>query len=180
MSCIFPENLVSRHFSDGLCNARSHQVDDLASPYYIDERYNHEPDQEAAAADDECVFEADDVAESEHGRPCVELEHELRLVGDCLSEGYDCGGQGLSPCSEGGYDEVVQSADEAAQDEGLRAVSAAFAANEHLRGRRCFRERIFPVHLLHEIFAERNQEQYAEHAAEQGREEHLHEIHFHS
>ena len=175
MSRIFLENLVRRHFPDGLGDARAHEVDYLTAPDDIHERDDDQPYQEASAADDECVFQSDNVAETEHGRTRIELEHELGLVGNGLSDRYHGGGQCLSPGSEGGDDEVVQSADQSAEYQCFGALSPAFAANQHLGGGRGLRERILSVHLLYEILPERNQEEDSQHASEQGGEEHLHE-----
>ena len=86
MSRIFLEDLVCRHFPDGLGDARAHEVNYLAAPDDVHKRYDDQPYQEATAADYECVLQSDDVAETEHGRTRIELEHELGLVGNGLSQ----------------------------------------------------------------------------------------------
>ena len=107
------------------------------------------------------------------------MRYDLGLVGHGLAPAHHGGGQGFRPGAEGGDEEVVQTADEAGPDERLRRGTAAFTAHEDLRRRRGLRERILAVHLLHEILAERNQEQDAQYAAQQGTEEHLPEIDLH-
>ena len=89
----------------------------------------------------------------------------------------DRSGQGLAPGAEGRHDEVVQSADQTADQQGLGALAAALAADQDLGGRGRLGEGILPVHVLDEVFPEGNEEQDAEHAAEQRGKEHLPEVH---
>ena len=90
------------------------------------------------------------------------------------------GAQGLSPGSESCHDEIVQTAYETARQKSFGAVSTAFPAYENLGCRRRLRERILPVHLLDEILPERDQEEDAQHSAQQRGQEHLPEIHLHT
>ena len=174
------KNLVCGHVSDGLRDAAVHKVNDLAAPDEIHQRDDYQPYQEAAAADYECVFEADNVAESEYCSAGVQLQHDFSFVCDVLADGGDCGGYRFAPCAESGDDEIVESAHETAEYQCLGIVSSAFAANQDLCCGCGFRERILAVHLLYEVFSERNQEEDAENAAEKGGQEHLHKVHLYT
>ena len=179
MPCIVLENLLRSHFANGHRHAGIHQVDDAAAPDEVHQRNDHEPHQQGSAADDEGILEADDVAEAQHGRAGIEFQDEFRLVGNRRTPAHHRGGNGLRPCAEGRDAEVVQSADEAGRNERLRRRTAAFPAHEDLRRGRRLRERILPVHFLHEILPERDEEQDAQHAAQQRAQEHLPEIDLH-
>ena len=82
-------------------------------------------------------------------------------------------GDGLSPCSESGDGEVVESAEKARDCESLGAFAAAFTIYQHLRGGSRLGEGILPVHLLHEVLAEGDEEEYAKHSSQQAAEEHV-------
>ncbi len=146
----------------------------------VRQRDDDQPHQQAAAADDETVFQADDISQAQHGGTGVEFQHHLGFVGEGLAETDDRRGDGLAPGTEGGDDKVVQTAHQTGGEQGLGTGSAALAAHEHLCGGRGFGEGIFAVHLAHEIFPEGNQEQDAQHAAQQGRQEHLPEIYLYT
>ena len=180
MPCIVLENLLRSHFADGHRHAGIHQVDDAAAPDEVHQRNDHEPHQQGTAANDEGILEPDDVAEAQHGRAGIEFQDDFRLVGNRRAPTHDRGGDGLRPRAEGGHAEVIQTADEAGRNERLGRRTAALAAHEHLRRSRRLRERILPVHLLHEILPERDEEQDAQHAAQQRTQEHLPEIDLHS
>ena len=167
MACIILEYLVRRHFADGHGHSCIHQVDHLSAPYEVHERNDHQPYEEASAADDECVLESYDVSESEHCSSCVDLEKHLCLVGDGCTPWEYLGRQCLTPKTECRNDEVVETSDQSADEEGLGSLASAFAAYEHLSGRGRFRERIFSMLLLHEVFSERNQEKDSEDTSEQ-------------
>ena len=89
---------------------------------------------------------------------------------------HHCCAYAFAPRPEGGHDEVVESSDDAACEKGFGSLASVFSADEHLCGGCCFRERIFAVHFLYEIFAERYEEEYAEYASEETGEKHLAEI----
>ena len=180
MPRIVLENLFRCHLADGLGNAGAHQVDDIGSPDEVHQGDDYQPNKQRTAADNEGILQADDIAQAQHGRASVHLEHQLGFIGHRRTPAHYRGGDGFGPGSEGGYGEVVQAADEARADERLGAGPAAFAADEHLRGGSGLRERILPVHFLHKILAERNQEQDTQHAAQQGTQDHLPELDLHS
>ena len=166
MPCIASEYVVRGEGSDDVGHDQ------------VESRDDEQPHEQGAAAYDEGVFEAYDISEAEYGSAGVELEHHLGFVCHHLSPVHHCGAEGFGPCSESGDGEVVESSYDACGDEGLGAAAAAFAAAQHLDGGGCFRERIFSVHFLDEVFAEWDEEEYSEYASEQGGEEHLPEIDF--
>ena len=81
---------------------------------------------------------------------------------------HHCRGDGLTPSAESGDNEIVQTTDETAEEEGLGTLATAFSIDENLSRGCSLRERILAVHLLHEIFPERNEEEDAEHTAKKG------------
>ena len=180
MPGIVLEDLFRSHVANGGSDARMHEVDDIGPPNEVHQRNNHQPHQQGAAADNEGIFEADDIAQAQHGRAGVHLEHQFGFVRQGGAPAHNGGGKGLRPGAEGGHGKVVQTADEARCDEGFGTGAAAFPANEHLRGGCCLREGIFPVHFLHKVLPERNEEQDAQHAAQQGAQDHLPETHLHA
>ena len=180
MPCIVFEYLLGAHLPDCHRHARVHQVDHLTAPDEVHQRNDHQPHKEAAAADDEGIFQTDDVAKTQDGGSGVELQNDLRLVGDGLSESQHRRAHRVRPSSESADDEVVKTTDETAHRKRARTLAAAFAAHKDLSCRGRLREWIFPVHLLDEIFPERDEEQYSQNPAEQRREEHLHEVDLHS
>ena len=177
MPRIVLENLLRSHLADGLRDARPHEVDDIGPPDEVHEGNNHQPNQQGAAADDEGILKADDIAQSQHGGAGVHLEDQLGFVREGGTPAHHRGGDGLRPGAEGGHGKVVQAAYETGRYERLGAGAAALAADEYLRGGGGLREGVLPVHLLHEVFTERNEEQDAQHAAQQRTQDHLPEIH---
>ena len=180
MAGIVLENLLGRHLRNGLHHAGVHQIDHLSAPEEVHKRDDDQPHQQAAAANDEAIFQADDVAQAQHGGAGVELQHHLGFIGQGLAQADHRRGKRLAPGTEGGNDKVVQTAHQTGCEQGLGTSSAALAAYEHLRGGRGFREGVLAVHLAHEIFPERNEEQDAQHAAQQRRQEHLPEIYLYT
>ena len=82
----------------------------------------------------------------------------------------------LVPPSQGTYDEVIQTADESGQQQWLGLVPAFLARYEDLSTGGRFREGVFAVLFLDEIFPEWNQEEDAQYTTQQGADEHLHEV----
>ena len=160
MPCIILEYLVRAHLSDCHCHS-VHQINHLSAPDEVHQRDDHQPHQETAAADDEGIFQAHDVAEAQHSRSGVQFQNDLRLVSDCLSESHHGGADRIRPRTESADNEVIKTSDETAHQKRSSSLAAAFAANEDLCRGRGLRERIFPVHLFHEIFPERDEEQYS-------------------
>ena len=177
MTRVRAEDLIRAHLSYGLCYAAAHEVEHGVSEQQVESWDDDQPNQKAAEADDEAVLESDDVAEAEHCGSGVELEHHLRLVRDGVPYADEGGGDGLSPGSEGGDGEVVESAEQARDREGFRALAASLAVNQHLGGGGRLGEGILPVHLLHEVLAEGDEEEDAEHSSQQAAEEHVPEAH---
>ena len=180
MARVGTEDLVSAHLAYGLGDAGAHKIKHLTAPDEVEQRDDHEPDEEGSAADYERILQSDYVSESEDGGAGIELYDELCLVGDNLSPMHHRCAQGICPSPEGGHYKVVDTADKSRCQKGFGAVSASFAADEDLGGGGCLRERVLSVHILHEILAERNEEEYAEESAQKRAEEHLPEIHLKS
>ena len=114
MARVVAENFVRRHVADCLGNAGIHKVNDLSAPENVHQRDDDEPYKETSAADDECVFQADDIAETEDGCACVELQYNFGLVRHVLSCLHHCRGYRFAPRSECRDDEIVETADETA------------------------------------------------------------------
>ena len=167
MPGVILENLVRRHLADGIHYTGVHEVDDIAAPDEVHQRDDHKPHQEGTAANDEGIFQADDIAEAENCCACIEFQYELGLVGHDLSPMHHGSGDGLAPGSERCNHEVVQTAYYTADKQGLGALSASFTVDQHLGGGGSLREGILSVHFLDEILPERNEEKNAEHASEQ-------------
>ena len=176
MPRIILENLVSRKLADGIDHSGVHEVDHTASPNEVHQGDDHEPNEEGTAADDEGILEANDVSKAEHGGAGIEFQDELGFVGDDLAPVHHSSRDGLAPRAERRYHEVIQTADDTADQQRLGALSTALTVDQHLGGSGRLRERILAVHLLHEILPERNEEKYAQHTSEQGGEHHLPEI----
>ena len=124
--------------------------------------------EEPAGYDDGVVAQADDVAEAEEGRQGVDLEDHLRLNGQVVHERQEAEVDELVPGPDADRQELVDAADGDAQDQGLGLLAAGLARDEDLgRGGR-FGEGEPPVLLDAEIAAERDQEQHAQAAAEEG------------
>ena len=177
MPCIILEDLVRRHLSDGQGHAGVHEVDHLTAPDKVHKRDYYKPYQEASAADDKCILEANYISESEHGGSGIDFKEHLGLFGNSFAPRQYLGGKGLAPESECRDYEVIEASDKSADEQGLGSLSSTFSAYEHLCGGCSFRERIFPMLLLHEILSERYQEKYAEDTSQQRREEYLCEVH---
>ena len=175
MTRVRTEDLVGAHVSDGGHYAGTHEVEHLPAPEDIESGYDDQPYQQAAEADDPGVLEADDIAQAEHCGAGVEFEHHLGLVCYHVADVSEGSADGFRPRSERGDGEVIQTADKACQRQRFGTLAAAFTAHQHLGRGRGFREGILAVHLAHEILAEGDEEEYAQHASEQAAEEHLHE-----
>ena len=97
------------------------------------------------------------------------------MVGHVFAPAHHARGDVLVPPAERGYDEIVESAHDTCQQQWLGLVAALGARDEHLRRSRGFREGVLAVHLAHEVLAERNEEQDADDAAQERRDEDFHE-----
>ena len=138
-----------------------------------DERYDEEPHQARTRRDDHGVFQSDDVAQAQYGGRRVEREYHLELVGCHLSPRADARRYRLRPHAERAYREVVEAAYETCHGQQFGLVAALLARDQHLGRGRSLGEGVFPVHLLDEIFAERDQQHDSQQPAEERREEHL-------
>ena len=76
-------------------------------------------------------------------------------------------GDALVPPPEGGDDEIIESAYQSGNKQRPGLVAALCPADEHLCGGGSFREWVFAMHLLDEVFAERDEEEDADDAAEE-------------
>ena len=176
MSCIILEDLVRRHLADSQCLSGIHEVNDIASPDEVHQRNDDEPYKETSAADDECVLESDNITQTKDRCTGVDFKYDLCLLCDGSSPWKYLGSQCLAPKSECGNYEIIETSDDAAYEQGLGSLAAAFSAYEYLCGCGCFRERILSVLFLHEVLSERNQEQDAEDTSQKRREEYLGEV----
>ena len=162
MSRVILEYLVRGHLSDGLRDACVHEVNHLTAPDEVHKRDDHKPYEETSAADDEGIFQSHDISQTEYRSSGVDFQKHFGLVCKGCSPRKDLCRKCLAPEAESGYDEVVQTSYQSADEESLRSLATAFTAHEHLRGGSSLREWIFTMLLLHEIFSEWYQEQDAE------------------
>ena len=143
-----------------------------------EKRDQYEPYGERSGANIGRIPQAHDVAETEDGGAGVDLENDFHLVGQRFAPAGHAGRYFFGPPAESTDDKVVDSSDESAGGEQFGLVSLFFAGDEHFGRGSGFGEREFTVHVAHEIFAERDQQQDAEHTAEQRRQEDLVELRF--
>ena len=130
-------------------------------------------------ADDGRIFQSDDIAQAQYGCACVDLEHQFGLVRHHLAPCTDAGGEILVPQAESGSGEVIQAAHQSGGQQRLGLVAALLAGHQYLCGGRGFGEGILAVHVADEILAERDEEEDAQDAAQQGADEHLGKGHGH-
>ena len=175
-ACIGLEDGFRGHLSDGCRDGRIPLVQYGVGEDEGHARHDEPPDGKRTHADDEGVFQPDDVTQSEDGGTCIHLEDELRLVGNCFAEADHAAGHVFVPPAEGRHGEVVETAHQARHEQRLRLASAPLAAHEHLCSCRGLGERISAVLVLDEVFAERNQKENAQHTAQCGGDENLEEV----
>ena len=152
---------------------RGHSAGDVSAAVLAKQRHEHPPGEGGAGADDGRVFEADQVAGAQQDGLGAHLEDELVVHRQSLAPAAHTGGDGVGPEVEGGHQEIIQAADKATDEQELGLVAVLGARDDDLRGGCGLRERVFAVHLGDEVFAERNQEQDTQEAAEQRGQEHL-------
>gem|GEM_PF-3989769 len=163
------------------CRCRDRRIEHLEQTI-ADERQqgdNNKPDQRRSGTDDGGIFQTDDIAQTQHGCPRIDAEYQLGLVGQGRAPAEDPGREDLCPGTEGGYQKIIDTTDQTGNDQGFGLAGTLFAGNEHLSGGGSFRERVFAVHVRDKILAEGNQEQDAQHAAQQGADKDLDEVDCH-
>ena len=141
-----------------------------------DGRDEGEVRQQAAGDDDRVVAQADDVAEAEEGREGVDLEDHLGLHGQVVHEGQEAEVDHLVPEADADGQELVDAADDDAEDEGHGLLAPGFAGDQDLGRGRGLGEGELAVLLDAEVAPEGRQEQDAEAAAEEGRQEDLDDV----
>ena len=129
------------------------------APDHPDERHEDEVRDDAARAENERRAQAHDVAEAEDESDRVELHDDLCLLSGVLHDREELEVDVLLPDVERRHEEVVDPRDERRLQEQLRLRAALLARHKDLRDRGRFREREFPVHLAHEVAAERDHEE---------------------
>ena len=129
-------------------------------------RHDQPPHSERTQADVERIFQSDDISQAEHGGTCVHLEDELRLVGEHLSPADEAAREVLVPPAKAGYDEVVESAHDAGDEQWLGLTAALGTADEYLRRGSSLRERILAMHVADKVLAEGDEEKNAQHTAQ--------------
>jgi hypothetical protein len=151
-------------------------LDGHALAEHADHRHQHVPAQERAADDDQGVAQADDVAQAHDRRLGHHVELEADLPGQVLAPLEGGGREGLAPGAEGLRDELVPGRDQTALDQDAGLAAARLARHQDLGRGRGLGEREFPVHVLDEVAAERDQEQDPQEAAQQRGQAHLQEV----
>ena len=175
MARVVPENLLGRHVAE----QRGHALADgdrLSVGEMADERNQYEPYGKRTGADVRGIAEPDDIAQTEYGGSGIDLEDELRLIGQQRSPLGQTRRDVLGPPAERANREVVQSSDQTAAGQQLGLIALLLAGHEYLGRRGGLGKRVFPVHVLDEILAERDQQQNPEQAAEKRRQEYLVEM----
>ena len=87
-------------------------------------RNDEPPGNKRTKGDIECVLQSDNIAETQYGSAGVDLEYELSLVGQRLTESDDAAGEVLIPPTEGGDDEVVETAHDTGDEQRLGLITA--------------------------------------------------------
>ena len=95
MPSIVLEYLVRRHLSDRHSDSGVHEVDDLPAPDEIHQGDDDKPDQQAAAADHEGIFETYDIPKTKDGCAGVDFQEDLGLVGHGPAYAHHCGADGV-------------------------------------------------------------------------------------
>ena len=117
------------------------------------------------------VFQTHDITETKQCGSGVAAHYQLGLFHERGAPRSQSCGDILGPHAEGGEHVIIDTADKSGYHKGLglTAGSLAFglAAHEHLCGGGSFGERVFSVHLLHEIFTEGDEEKNAEYTAQE-------------
>ncbi len=167
VSGITGKDLLGAHLAYGLQNSASHQVNDLFSPDEVHQRDDTEPGQKRPAANDESVFQADDISQSEDCGTDVQFSHQFGLIGKGNSPGDHPGSENFAPPSERGDDEIVKAAYQAADEQVAGAFATRFPAYQYLCGGGGFREREFSVHIFYKIFPERYYEKDPQYASQE-------------
>ena len=167
--------MFRRHVAHGHGDCRVPLVQHVGTEDESHARYDEPPHGKRAQTDDERILETDDVAQSQHGGTRVHLEHQFGFLGQVFAQSHHATGEVLIPPAEGSHDEVVESAHQSGYQQRLGLVAALGSAHQHLCRGRGFGEGILAVHVAHEILAEGDEEQDADDAAQQRREEYLQE-----
>ena len=169
------KNILRRHVTQRGSDGRIPDVEHRVGHKQIECRHDEPPHTERAEGDDEGIAEAHDIAQAEHGRTGVDLEHKFGMISNILSEFCHTRGKVLVPQSERAHDKIVETTDQTGEQKGLGLTAALRARDEHLRGSRGLGEGILAVHVLHEILAEGDEEKDAQHAAKGRSQEDLKE-----
>ena len=140
------------------------------------QRHNNPPDECTTGKDDECVAQADDVAQTQHSRSSIDLEEHLGVVGQRLQGRNGCGREHLFPPAEGADDEVVQTAHQTGDEQRLGLRATLLATDEHLCGSRSLGEGELAMLLAHEVLAEGDEEQQSQQSAQHRAKEDLQEV----
>lgn len=144
--------------------------------YVAYDRDDQKPHEARARGDYGCIFQSDDISETEHCGRGVETENDLELVGADGSPRADAGRYRVGPCAERRHHEVVETSDGAGYGQQFGLVAALFARDEHFGRGRGLGEWVFAVHLLDEVFAEGYEQYDSQESAEERRQEYLVEV----
>ncbi len=134
--------------------------------------WDYDPPHECRAGEyHERILQTHDIAQSEQSGTGIATNHQLGLFGKRSTPRGQCRGYILGPYTESCHDIIIDTPYEGSYHKCLCLTAVAFAfrltAHQHLSGGGSFRERIFAMHILHEILAERYEEQDSQHTAEQ-------------
>ncbi len=175
MARIVTEDLFRAHIPQQGRHTFAHS-DGLPVGKMADKGNQHEPYGERSGANDRGVFQPHDVAEPQHRRAGIDLEHQFGFVGQHRAPLHDPRRNLFGPPTERTDDEVVQAADQPAHGQQFGLITLLFPRNEHFGSGCRLREGITSLHIFDKIFPERNQQHDTEQAAEQRREENLVEL----
>lgn len=126
---IVGEDLFGGHGTYRGGYAGAHEVNHAVSEEDIHEGYDDEPYQERAAADDEGVFESDDVAQAEYCRSYIYLYYKFGIGRYLFAPWQHSGCECLGPPSESRDDEVVDTSDQTAEEQGLGTFASRLPAD---------------------------------------------------
>ncbi len=138
----------------------------------VHQRHQHEVREKRSGADDGRVADADDIADADDGGVVEDAQgHELAL--EDLPEADRPERQLFGPGVKGRGEPVVEGAEAGREGEDLGLAADLLAGHQDLGGGRSFGPRQLAVELDHEVVAQRDEEQDAETAAEEGNDDDL-------
>ena len=163
--------LAEYHFGRHVLNCYGYVripcVENLVAEYKCKPWNYYEPDNERAGTYYGCIFQTDYISQSQYGSTCIDFEYQLEFFCYHFSGTAYTACEILVPPSECTYYEIVQTSYKSSHEKRFSLVAAFLARNKDLCAGCSFRERIFAMLVLYEIFTEWNKEQDAKYTSKE-------------